>query len=142
MPALGAALFLAAALQRAAAAPAALTEPAWDFVPAAANSGAACVDAGTCVMTCVSPARMHVSVGFRSTAYSALAHASTQWADRAALPIKSLTQPRGRSASGRSNARWAYYALPAGTPPVTGWPVWLSLVTDNCPGPLGAFKGP
>eukprot|EP01051_Picozoa_sp_SAG22_P001329 SAG22_NODE_51_length_24458_cov_19.853161_9_plen_526_part_00 len=32
---------------------------------------------------------------------------------------------------GGNNARWVYYAVPEGTPPAAGWPVWLSLVTDN-----------
>ena len=36
----------------------------------------------------------------------------------------------GTTSSGASNARWVYHAVPAGTPPKNGWPIWLSLVTD------------
>eukprot|EP01052_Picozoa_sp_SAG31_P016209 SAG31_NODE_1065_length_10096_cov_7.151530_14_plen_91_part_00 len=37
-----------------------------------------------------------------------------------------------------SNARWVYYALPEGTPPAGGWPVFLSLVTDSFAAPADA----
>ena len=32
---------------------------------------------------------------------------------------------------GKTNARWVFSALPEGTPPAGGWPVWFSLVTDT-----------
>ena len=37
-----------------------------------------------------------------------------------------------------NNQRWVYSALPAGTAPAKGWPVWFSFVTDVFPGPVGA----
>eukprot|EP00040_Diaphanoeca_grandis_P037211 m.241394 g.241394 ORF g.241394 m.241394 type:complete len:483 (+) comp33773_c3_seq1:882-2330(+) len=37
------------------------------------------------------------------------------------------------SRSTTENARWVTYALPTGTPPTGGWPVFLILVTDNYP---------
>jgi hypothetical protein len=30
-----------------------------------------------------------------------------------------------------TNERWVFHAVPEGTPPASGWPVWLSLVTDT-----------
>ena len=30
-----------------------------------------------------------------------------------------------------ANERWVYHAVPEGTPPAAGWPVWFSLVTDT-----------
>ena len=30
-----------------------------------------------------------------------------------------------------ANERWVFHAVPEGTPPASGWPVWVSLVTDN-----------
>lgn len=29
-----------------------------------------------------------------------------------------------------AEARWLSYALPTGTPPAGGWPIYLSLITD------------
>ena len=42
---------------------------------------------------------------------------------------------------GAVNARWVYYALPEGTPPPGGWPVFLSLVTDNFAAPVDVPAG-
>ena len=33
------------------------------------------------------------------------------------------------------DSRWTYIALPTGTAPAAGWPIWLELVTDNFGGP-------
>ena len=30
-----------------------------------------------------------------------------------------------------ANERWVFHAVPEGTPPASGWPVFLSLVTDT-----------
>lgn len=30
-----------------------------------------------------------------------------------------------------TNERWVFHAVPEGTPPAAGWPVWVSLVTDT-----------
>ena len=48
----------------------------------------------------------------------------------ASAATKPMTQP-----AGTSNARWTTYAVPVGTPPSNGWPVYLNLVTDRYPVP-------
>eukprot|EP00911_Craspedida_sp_UC1_P001100 UC1_evm1s824 len=41
------------------------------------------------------------------------------------------------SSRGDANKRWVFAALPSGTPPAGGWPVFVSLTTDNFPANKG-----
>jgi hypothetical protein len=53
----------------------------------------------------------------------------TQFCFEAPGPV--APTPQGDRRETRSNHRLVWLALPEGTPPAAGWPVWVSLVTDS-----------